>query len=178
MSRTSRYVWAVKSGQAVLLVAATLLLQAVVYAQSTTSEKEIEEDSGKPESPLEIKLSTPTPTLYAGSCLMLEMVLTNKGQEEISIPERFLWMLFSYSYAAKDGSGRGGGQGSACFGCSDESVSLAAGTTYRSSYCFDLNNEFFRNTGEYEIKTIIRYKLAGKSGNDEASSNSTSFEIY
>jgi len=177
VSRACRYVLTIKSARAILLVAATVLLQAVVYAQATPTQKGIEEDFRKQESPLEIKLSTSTPTLYAGSCLMLEMVLTNKGTEEIKINESDLWKLFMYSYAAQDGSGKGGGQSSACFGCSAETISLNPDMTYTSSHCFKLDNEFFRNAGEYDITTIIRYELAGKSGNS-AASNSIRFEIY
>jgi hypothetical protein len=154
-----------------------VLLQAVVCAQAIPTQKGMEEDFRKQESPLEIKLSTSTPTLYAGSCLMMEMVLTNEGTEELKIDESDLWKLFMYSYAAQDGSGKGGGQGSTCYGCSDETLSLNPGMTYTSSHCFDLDNEFFRNAGEYGITTIIRFELAGKSGNS-AASNSIRFEIY
>lgn len=177
MSQACRYVSAIRSRRAVLLVAAALLFQAVVYAQETPPRNEREEEPGKQASPLEVRLSTPTPTLYAGSCLMLEMVLTNKGEEEIKIIEGELWKHYSYSYSAQDGSGKGGGEGSACFGCSTEKVSLGSGMTYRSSHCFNLDNEFFRNAGDYEITTSIRYELSGKSGHG-ASSNSTRFEIY
>lgn len=177
MSQGCRHFSAIKSRRAVLLVAAALLLQAVVYAQEIPRRNERKEESGEPSSPLEIRLSTPTPTLYAGSCLTLEMVLTNKGEEEIRIIEGELWKNYSYSYSAQDGSGKGGGEGSSCFGCSTEKVSLGSGMTYRSSHCFNLDNEFFRNAGEYQITTSVRYELPGKS-DQGASSNSMRFEIY
>jgi hypothetical protein len=160
-----------------MLVAAALLLQTFLYAQATPPQKEREEGSGKAVEPLVINLSTPTPTLYAGSCVMLEMVLNNKGQEEIRIAERVLWKQFTYGYTARDGSGKGGGQGASCFDCSNEYISLSPGMTYSSSYCLELDNEFFRNVGEYTIATGIYYELAGKAGN-YATSNSTRFEIY
>ena len=173
----NRFASLIRGRRAVIfqLIVAALLLPLGVQAQAPSQSEDRGDEKTAP--PLELKLSTTTPALYAGSCLVLELEVTNTGKQEVRINKRDLWMQFTYGYYAADGSGNGGGQSSSCEQCPSEYILLSPGISYRSGHCFDLTDEFFRAAGEYGIATSIHYDIAGQSG-DSVDSNRVHFNIY
>jgi hypothetical protein len=117
--------------------------------------------------PLEIKLSTPTPILCAGTSLLLEMEIKNISRKEVKLDKIDLWNVFSYSTSKPDGSGSGGGQASGCDHCRGNPIFFHPGMTYWDSHNFPLQRDFFQSVGDYSISVSI----------NSVSSNNVNFKL-
>lgn len=152
-----------KHWQLILLSTLTLLLSMTVQAQGTSQDKSQEQTKTS----MELKLNTMTTAICIGSPLMLELELTNVSQEDISISQKVMWSNFSYSYYPMSGSGRSGGMSSVNT-AREVKVRLQPGMSYRSTYEFPLDSDFFQDPGNYSLKTKV----------NSIFSNEVKFELY
>lgn len=105
--------------------------------------------------PLEIKLSTPTPVICAGTSLLLEMEIKNVSRKEVKIDKFHVWNQFSYSTTKPDGSATGGVRNSGCSHCLGDFIFFHPGMTYWDSYNFVLKDDFFQGEVEYTLGVSI-----------------------
>ena len=97
-----------------------------------------------------------------GASIPMELELTNRGAEEFKVDKFDLWSEFRYGFLGDREMGRGGGMGSSCYDCRPDPVVVRHDETYKSSFSFDLNHDFFKDAGKYTIKL----EIAGVQSND------------
>ena len=90
-----------------------------------------------------------------GSSLPLDLELTNRGSDKFKVDKFDIGAHFTYGFLGDRETGRGGGMGKGCGDCSPKFVTIDPNETYKSSFNFDLTNDFFKDAGKYVIQTTI-----------------------
>lgn len=173
----ARFIRLTGDRQVLVLVIASLLLPLITQAQEASLEKN---QNGFKAVPLEVKLTALNPGTCIDSFVVLELELTNVGNEEITIDKSGLWDSFSFEYTQYDGTpGGGGGYSSYCSNCEreKEEVVLTPKMTYRNSHAYQLQEELFHHAGYYTISLDVPYNLTNAL-NRHINSNSVRFELY
>ena len=140
----------------------SLVLIVGLLAVSATSAQTIEQPAPAAKPSIEIKLSATSLMVCLGSSIPMELELTNRGAEEFKVDKFDLWKEFRYGFLGDRKMGRGGGMGSSCYDCRPDPIFVRHDETYKSSFSFDLNHDFFKDAGKYTIKVVI----AGVESND------------
>ncbi len=136
--------------RAIVVLALALFLSLTSYAQDGESHTKVKS------APLEVKLQMLVSTMCVGTSTILEMEVINVSRKEITLDKVDLWSQFTYSYSEPiNGSGRGGGQGTGCSHCRGNTITLYPGPTYWASHTFPLDNDFFKDPGDYTLETSI-----------------------
>jgi hypothetical protein len=103
-----------------------------------------------------------------GSSLPLDLELTNRGSDKFKVDKFDIGAHFTYGFLGDRETGRGGGMGKGRGDCSPNFVTIDPNETYKSSFNFDLTNDFFKDAGKYVIQTTI----------GGADSNELEFELF
>jgi hypothetical protein len=103
-----------------------------------------------------------------GSPLPLDLEITNRGSYKFKVDKFEIGSSFTYGFFGDRESGRGGGMGIGCGECSPDFVSIDPDGTYKSSFNFDLTNDFFKDAGKYVIRTRV----------EGVDSNQLEFELF
>ena len=132
----------------------SIALIGLLLLVGTASARTIASLGQEPKPSIELKLSATSLMVCVGSSLPLELELTNRGTPDFKIDKFEIWNHFNYGFEGDREMGRGGGMGSSC-NCAPESVVVAQDQTYKSSFAFDLDHDFFRDPGKYTIRLAI-----------------------
>jgi len=149
-----------KDRKALWILSALILLPAL----SAAGQAQNEQQNGK--SPWKLKLSSSSMRVCLGSSLPLELEVTNQSNDDIRIDKLNLWQDFSFQRSGSTGE-RGWLTIDYIHGPND-SVLVKADASYRSTYDFSLQDNFFGFPEKYIIK--LHY--------EQVYSNEVSFEIY
>lgn len=127
------------------------------------------QDEAKTGAPLELRLTTVTPSLCIDSPLKLELEVVNVSFEDVLLDTSKVWGQFSYSHVASSDYGdRNGGGGIGYPRPREQNIVLQPGMTYRSTHEFSLAFNFFQSPGNYTLMTLI----------NSIFSNEVKFELY
>lgn len=105
---------------------------------------------------IELKLSSATSMVCVGSSLPLDLELTNRGRNKFKVDKFDIGSSFIYGFLGEREAARGGAMGIGCGDCSPDFVTIDHNETYKSSFNFDLTNEFFKDPGKYVIQTTLK----------------------
>jgi hypothetical protein len=126
-----------------------------------------DESEAELKSPLELRLTAQATAFCVGTPLMLELEVTNDGQNDVSINRGRVWKEFSYGYSAPKGKSRSGGMGMLTDSVAGNFM-LKTGASYRTTFEFPLTSDFFQEAGTYTLKTSLTHLF----------SNEVTFELY
>jgi hypothetical protein len=103
---------------------------------------------------IELKLSSATSMVCVGSSLPLDHELTNRGPNKFKVDKFDIGCCFIYGFLG-DETGRGGATGIGDIDRKADFINIDSNKTYKSSFKFDLTNEFFKDPGKYVIQTTL-----------------------
>jgi hypothetical protein len=104
---------------------------------------------------IELKLSSGTLKVCVGSSLPLNLELTNRGRNKFKVDKFDIGSCFIYEFLGDREAARGGSMGIGFIDRSPDFVTIDHNATYKSSFNFDLTNEFFKDPGKYVIQTTL-----------------------
>jgi hypothetical protein len=122
----------------------------------------------EPKPSIALNLSATSLMVCVGSSLPLKLELTNRGADDFKVEKFEIWNHFTYGFEGDRQTGRGGGMGSSCINCATEPIVIAHDQTYKSSFDFNLDHDFFSDAGKYTVKLKIA----------DVESNELQFELF
>lgn len=105
---------------------------------------------------IEQKLSSGTLKACVGSSLPLDLELTNRGRHKFKVDKFDIGCCFIYEFLGDREAARGGAMGIGDIDRKADFINIDPNKTYKSSFNFDLTNEFFKDPGKYVIQTTLK----------------------